>query len=226
MKILIVDDEPGLVQILEDNLQAEKYETQKAYNGPDALNLLNYERFDLILLDIKMPKMDGFAVLEKIRVNDQNTPILFLTARSEETDKVKGLLLGADDYITKPFSVPELLARIKAHLRRVGRDILEQVIQTGQMKIDFPQLTLSIDNRIHSISRYEAEILALFLHHPGRVISRDEILDKIWGIDAFPSNRTIDNYIVKLRRKIEINPAQPQIIQSVYGKGYRFVQPN
>ena len=221
MKLLVVDDEKAMVDGIRDNLEFEGYEVDCAYGGQQALDRLKGNKYALLILDIMMPGIDGFEVLSALRKNNDTTPVIFLTARSAEADKLRGFGLGIDDYVVKPFSVLELMARVKAVLGRTapGSDLKQ--INIGNARIDFAKLTVASDGKIDELSRYEADILRLLASEPGRIFSRDELLDHIWGVEAFPSNRTIDNYIVKLRQKLEADPKNPRALVSVYGKGYK-----
>ena len=223
MKILIVDDEKTLADALKDNVEFEGYEADCAYGGKEALDYLKGDTYQLILLDVMMPDLDGFEVLTKLRKTDAHTPVIFLTARAEEKDKLKGLGSGADDYITKPFSVLELMARIKTVLKRTVPGAELALLHIGDATVDLKRFCITQGTEVTEIGRYEADLLRLLASEPQRVFTRDEILNEIWGMEAYPSNRTIDNYIVKLRQKIEPDPRNPQFIQSVYGKGYRLV---
>ncbi|MBL7076619.1 MAG: response regulator transcription factor [Kiritimatiellae bacterium] len=221
MKILVVDDERSMADSLRDNFDYEGHSTTCAYSGQDALDCLKGDVFDLVILDVMMPDVDGFDVLATIRKEGVQTPVIFLTARSAEADKLRGLGLGGDDYVTKPFSLRELLARVDAVLRRscAGSDLKEFVI--GSAHVDLACLTIERDGAEHGMGRYEGSILRLLASAPGKVFSREDILNQVWGRHAFPTMRTVDNYIVKLRQKIEPEPGQPRYLTSVYGAGYR-----
>ncbi len=217
MKLLVVDDEKAMANAIRDNLEYEGFRVDCAYGGQSALDRLLAEKYSLVVLDVMMPDIDGFDVLSNLRKNNDTTPVIFLTARSSEADKLRGLGLGADDYVVKPFSILELIARVKAVLNRTAPGSEIKTIQIGTVKVDFAKLTANT----MEIGRYEADILQLLASKPNRVFSREEILDQVWGVEAFPSNRTIDNYIVKLRQKIEPDPSAPQHLLSIYGKGYK-----
>jgi len=223
MKLLVVDDEKAMADAIRDNLEYEGFLVDCAYGGQQALDCLLGEKYALVILDVMMPEIDGFEVLSKLRENSDRTPVIFLTARSTEADKLRGLGLGADDYVVKPFSILELVARVKAVLNRTepGSDI--EILHVGKAKIHLARLTVEVNGQVETLGRYEADILRLLASEPGRVFSRDDILGQIWGVEAFPTNRTIDNYIVKLRQKIESDPKSPKHVLSIYGKGYKLV---
>lgn len=221
MRILVVDDEKGFTDAIRDNLEAENFEVDCASGGRAALDFLKGTRYHLVVLDIMMPDIDGLQVLKTMRKGGDDTPVIFLTARAADEDKVRGLGLGADDYITKPFSVAELVARIRSVLRRAAPGSGLKKLKIGKYLVDFDKFTLSCGSRTEFLSHYETELLRLLASSPGKVFSRDEILNKVWGIEAFPTNRTIDNYVVKLRQKIEKNPKKPRNIVSIYGSGYK-----
>jgi len=224
-KILIIEDEEDLVKGLKLNLSDEGYEVDFALNGVEGLRKALEETPDLIILDIMLPEMDGLEVCRELRQKNIAIPIIMLTAKGEEIDKVVGLEIGADDYITKPFSIRELLARIKAHLRRAEREekAVPKVYSFGDVEIDFAHFKVRRRGEELDFTSIEMEILKYFIAHRGEVVARDDFLDKIWGYESYPTTRTIDNHILKLRKKIEEDPAHPKYILSVYGGGYRFV---
>ncbi len=224
-KILIIEDEEDLIKGLKLNFGDEGYEVDWALDGREGLQKALEDPPDLILLDIMLPGMDGLEVCRSLRQKNVGIPILMLTAKGEEVDKVVGLEIGADDYITKPFSVRELLARIKAHIRRTKRS--EKNVPTlyslGDVEIDFAHFTVRREGREWELTSLEMEILKYFIAHEGEVVNRNDLLDKVWGYEKYPTTRTIDNHILKLRKKIEKDPSHPQVILSVYGEGYRFM---
>lgn len=224
-KILIIEDEEDLVKGLKLNLAGEGYDVAWAYDGQEGIRKALEERPDLIILDIMLPKMDGLEVCREIRQKNMNIPIIMLTAKGEEVDKVVGLEVGADDYITKPFSIRELLARLKAHLRREKREVkkIPEAYSFGDVEVDFSHFKVRRKGKEVDLTSLEAEILKYFVAHRGEVVTREALLDKIWGYERFPTTRTIDNHILKLRKKIEEDPAHPKYIFSVYGAGYRFM---
>ncbi len=176
-------------------------------------------------IDIMLPKMNGLDICRELRQKNISAPIIMLTAKGEEIDKVVGLEIGADDYMTKPFSIRELLARIKAHLRRKKREerAIPEVYQSGDIEIDFTHFKVKRKDKELDLTSLEIEILKYFIAHKGEVVTREALLNKIWGYEIFPTTRTIDNHILKLRKKIEEDPAHPKYIFSVYGEGYRFM---
>jgi len=224
-KILIIEDEGDLVKGLKLNLAGEGYDVAWAYDGQEGIRKALEERPDLIILDIMLPKMDGLEVCREIRQKNMNIPIIMLTAKGEEVDKVVGLEVGADDYITKPFSIRELLARVKAHLRREKREVkkIPEAYSFGDVEVDFSHFKVRRKGKEVDLTSLEVEILKYFVAHRGEVVTREALLDKIWGYERFPTTRTIDNHILKLRKKIEEDPAHPKYIFSVYGAGYRFM---
>jgi len=225
-KILIIEDEEDLVKGLKMNLADEGYEIDYSLNGNEGLKKALKIKPDLILLDIMLPGMDGLEVCKELRRNNTDVPILILTAKGEEIDKVVGLEMGADDYISKPFSIRELLARIKAHLRRENRThhAVARAVQLGSVKIDFDHYKVIRDSNETDLTSLEVDVLRYLIGQQGRVVSRNDLLDKIWGYEKYPTTRTIDNHILKLRKKIENDPNHPEHILTVYGGGYRFVQ--
>ena len=224
-KILIIEDELDLVRGLKMNLVDEDYQVDYALDGKKGLEKALKEKPDLILLDIMLPGMDGLEICKELRRNKVDIPILMLTAKGEEIDKVIGLEIGADDYISKPFSIRELLARIKAHLRRENRgaENVPGVFHLGSLKIDFDHYKVIREDDEIDLTSLEVDVLRYLIGMDGKVVSRDDLLDKIWGYEKYPTTRTIDNHILKLRKKIETDPNHPRYILTVYGGGYRFV---
>ena len=222
--ILIVDDEPHIVLGLKDALEFEGFRVVTAVNGKEAVQSTRAERPHAILLDLMLPDKNGYQVCEEIRRFDVSVPILMLTARSQESDKIRGLDSGADDYVTKPFSVGELIARLRALFRRATRSPEIASFRIGSVTVNVVTQTLEGDGKKpEQLSFYETELLRLLYERVGQPVSREEILNKIWGLDANPTNRTIDNFIVKLRKKIEKRPDEPEHILTVYGFGYKLV---
>jgi len=224
-KILIIEDEEKLIKGLKLNLVCEGYEVIWALDGEAGLDKAIRERPDLILLDIMLPKKNGLDLCRELRQRGVAAPIVMLTAKGEEVDKILGLEIGADDYITKPFSIRELLARVKAHLRRDRREEkgMPSVYRFDDIEIDFIQFKVRREGREFDLTSLEVEILRYFVTHRGEVVTREALLDSIWGYERFPSTRTVDNHILKLRKKLEEDPAHARYIFSVYGEGYRFM---
>lgn len=223
--ILIVEDEPAMQMGLKDNLELESYSVTLASDGVEGLSKIKSGHYDLILLDVMLPKLSGFDVCKAAREAGITAPILLLTARGEEIDKVLGLELGADDYITKPFSVRELLARIKAHLRRTQSVPLHhaQGIRIGRLQIDFHAFRAEENGMEVKLSHKEFEILSHLLQHKNQVVTRYDLLEKVWGYEEQPTTRTVDNFVVRLRQKVEVNPNQPKVILTVHGTGYKLL---
>ena len=226
-KILIVEDEMPMLQGLKDNLELESYEVETASEGKSGLEKIRNGRFDLILLDVMLPGISGFDICKTIRKENNTTPVILLTAKGEEIDKVLGLELGADDYITKPFSLRELLARIKTILRRTvsGKKDSDNsvVITIGKLKVNFANYEAYSENTEVKMSHKEFELLKYLWNHKNQVIARNELMDSVWGIESDVTTRTVDNFIVKLRQKIESNPNEPKIILTVHGIGYKML---
>ncbi len=225
-RILIIEDEIDMAQGLKDNFEFDGHEVSIASDGEKGLEMALTTSPQLIILDIMLPKISGFDVCKAIRHKGLATPIMMLTARGQEIDKILGLEFGADDYITKPFSVRELLARVKAVLRRYedfSASIPAQFNQIGKLKVDFAQYRAMDEKGEVELSHKEFEILKFLLLHKGQTVSRDQLLNEIWGYEAFPATRTVDNFIVKLRKRIEDDPDHPRHIITVYGIGYKFV---
>jgi two-component system alkaline phosphatase synthesis response regulator PhoP len=223
-KILIIEDEQDLIKGLKLNLSDEGFEVGWAVNGVEGLRKAIEEAPDLIILDIMLPEMDGLEVCRKLRQKNINIPVIMLTAKGGEIDKVVGLEIGADDYMTKPFSIRELLARIKARLRHAEREgkSVPELYSFSDIEIDFNKFKIKRKGKEQDLTSLETDILKYFVIHRGEVVSRNDLLDKIWGYDSYPTTRTVDNHILKLRKKIEEDPSHPRYILSVYGGGYRF----
>jgi two-component system alkaline phosphatase synthesis response regulator PhoP len=222
-RLLLVEDEPGLVLTLTDRLTREGYDVQSTGDGESALARATNEAFDLVLLDLMLPKLGGFDVLRELRRRSIETPVIMLTARSQVVDKVVGLKLGADDYVTKPFEMMELLARIEAKLRRapVKPDPAEGH-QFGSIHIDFRRAEVTKDGATLDLSAREFQLLRYFVEHRGATLTREELLNEVWGYNAMPSTRTVDVHVAWLRQKIEPNSRHPQYILTVHGMGYKF----
>ena len=222
-KILIVEDEPNMRMGLKDNLEYENYKVDCADNGEDGLKKILENNYDLILLDVMLPKMSGFDVCKKAREKSITSPIILLTAKGEEVDKVVGLELGADDYVTKPFSLRELLARIKAIMRRTDKvSSKNEVNKIGKLEVHFESYIAFEDGNEVQMSHKEFELLKYLYEHSNQTVSRDDLLKNVWG-DIYTTSRTIDNFIVKLRQKIESDVNNPKIIITVHGIGYKLL---
>ncbi|MBD3378438.1 response regulator [candidate division KSB1 bacterium] len=225
-KILIVEDEKEMAIGLKDNFEFDGHNVSIASDGEEGLVLAESETPDLIILDVMLPKKSGFDVCRELRAKGVRIPIIMLTARGQEIDKVLGLELGADDYITKPFSVRELLARVKAVMRRSSEqeETNNSVIKIGPVNVNFGQYKAWDDNGgTVDFSYKEFEILKYFIDHQNQIITRDALLNDVWGYEVYPSSRTVDNFIVKLRKKIEPDPNHPKHILTVYGIGYKYI---
>lgn len=220
-KILVVEDEPGIAIGLRDDLTMEGYEVEIARDGDAACARAREISFDLILLDVMLPGKDGFAVCRELRRLGNKTPIIILTAKAHEAEKVLGLELGADDYVTKPFSPLELRARIKALLRRAAGETNE-TFTFGSIAVDLARCQAFRNDQAVDLTATEFKLLSTFIRSRGRVLSREKLLDAVWGSDSSPTDRVIDNHIMNLRRKIEPNPEEPRYLTSVRGLGYRF----
>ncbi len=220
-RILVVEDEPSIAFALGADLRTEGYGVTVTSTGDEALRLARDESFDLILLDVMLPGMDGFEVCRSLRRREDRTPIIMLTAKAAEAEKVMGLELGADDYVTKPFSPRELRARIKAALRR-GGDADPDTFQFGDVEIDFARCEVSRAGKAVDLSALEFKLLTAFVRSRGRVLTRDQLLDAAWGEGVALSDRVVDNHIVSLRRKFEAKPASPRHFVNIRGIGYRF----
>lgn len=224
-KILVTDDEPSMRQGLADNLEFEGYQVEVASNGMEALDKLSADDYDLLILDVMMPELSGFDVCRKLRQEKNTIPVILLTAKGEEIDRVLGLELGADDYIIKPFSLRELLARVKAILRRSNHDQAghTEYESIGLLEVDFANYQALSSGTEIKLSHREFEVLHFLWKNKHQIVKRDDLLKDIWRYDEFPTTRTIDNFILRLRQKIETNPNDPKIILTVHGMGYKMV---
>ncbi|MFL6211804.1 MAG: response regulator transcription factor [Pyrinomonadaceae bacterium] len=224
-KVLIIEDEPNMVLGLKDSCEYEGYEVCVARDGKEGLEKASTEKPDIILLDVMLPLMSGIDVCRTLRARGIETPILMLTARSQEIDKVVGLEVGADDYVTKPFSIKELLARIRAHLRRAAKQVADiESFKFGDVELNFKKYAARKGGRALELSAREFEILRYLIRRRGEIVTRDQLLDEVWGYDSTPVTRTVDNHIAKLRQKIEQDPSEPQHIITVHRLGYRFIE--
>jgi len=223
-RILVVEDEPNMVAGLRDNFEFEGYEVVTAPDGVAGLERALSESPDLVILDVMMPRLNGLEVCKQLKAKRPGLPIIMLTARGQEVDKVVGLELGADDYVTKPFSIRELLARVKAVLRRAKPATKQQERYAfGEIELDTRSCQVSRKGRPMEFSSKEFELLKYFVSHPGETLSRDRLLEEVWGYDRFPTTRTVDAHIVRLRQKVELKPDEPRFILTVHGTGYKFV---
>jgi two-component system alkaline phosphatase synthesis response regulator PhoP len=223
-KILIIEDEPNMVAGLRDNFEYEGYEVLTAGDGREGLERALSHSPDLVVLDVMMPKMSGLDVCKQLKVKRPSIPIIMLTARGQEVDKVVGLELGADDYVTKPFSIRELLARVKAVLRRAHTLPADQERCTfGDVEANLRTYQVLRKGKAVEFSTKEFELLKYFLLHRGETLSRDRLLEDVWGYEQYPTTRTVDAHIVRLRQKLEPNPAEPRYFLTVHGVGYKFV---
>jgi DNA-binding response OmpR family regulator len=229
--ILVVEDDENIRTGLVDTLESEGYRATPAVDGKDALEKFPADPYDLVLLDIMMPEISGYDVCRSLRSQRPDVPVIMLTAKGEEIDKVIGLQLGADDYITKPFGVHELLARISAVLRRTRRPVMkgqEEIrgpdrFQFGTADVHVREYKVRLGDEVFDISIRELQLLKFFHAHPNEVLSRDQILNAVWGIQYSGTTRTLDQHVARLRKKVEQDPARPRYLKTVYGVGYRFV---
>jgi DNA-binding response OmpR family regulator len=221
--ILVIEDDIIILRGLQDNLEYEGYDVFTETNGEKGLQLALEKKPDLILLDIMLPGMSGYEICRKLKKERSDLPIIMITARGSEMDKVSGLDIGADDYVTKPFSIPELMARIRAVIRRTARgsDIMDEYC-FGNIKLDFKRYKAFRDNQELKLSSKEFAIMEYFIRHEGEAVHRHDLLNEVWGYEAVPTTRTIDNFILDLRKKLEENPSKPRYIESIRDIGYRF----
>jgi DNA-binding response OmpR family regulator len=223
-RILIVEDEPAMVAGLRDNFEFEGYEVISADNGVSGLERALADDPDLVVLDVMMPRMSGLDVCKQLKAKRPSIPIIMLTARGQEIDKVVGLELGADDYVTKPFSIRELMARVKAVLRRVAPHASPpEVYKFSDVEVNIRSNEVLRAGSPIELSAKEFALLAYFIAHPAETLSRDRLLDSVWGYESYPNTRTVDTHIVHLRQKLELNPEEPRFILTVHGSGYKFV---
>jgi len=226
-KILIAEDDPNIRLGLMTTLESEGHDVTAASDGAQALKLFPQAKFDLLILDIMMPKLSGYDVCREIRAKDARVPVLFLSAKGEEIDKVVGLKLGADDYMTKPFGVHELLARVEALLRRARMnssaegDALPATFKLGQAVIDRKKFTATLGGNVEPLTARELKLAEIFASRAGEVLTRDALLNAAWGVDYFGTTRTLDQHVAQLRKKIEPRPDEPRTITTVHGTGYR-----
>src|SRR5688500_8541462 len=223
-RVLIIEDEPNLIIGLRNSCEYEGYDVVVATDGEEGLSKACDTKPDIILLDIMLPKMSGLEVCRNLRSRGINVPIIMLTARSQEIDKVVGLETGADDYVTKPFGLNELLARIRAHLRRATKQVVDiEIYRFGDIELDLKRYRASKGEQELQLTPREFKILKFFILHREHVVTREQLLNEVWGYGSFPISRTVDNHIAKLRQKIEDVPTKPQFIVTVHGVGYKFI---
>jgi DNA-binding response OmpR family regulator len=220
--ILIIEDDISILRVIKDNLLHEGYQVITETDGKKGLILTLEKKPDMLLLDIMLPGINGYEICRKLKKEEPQLPIIMITARGSEMNKVSGLDIGADDYITKPFSIPELLARIRAVFRRFDQDSDPIQYSFGNVKIDFKKYRTFVNDKEVKLSGKEYAIMEYFIKHEGEVVHRYELLDEVWGYDTIPTTRTVDNFILDLRKKLEINPSKPKYIISIRGVGYRF----
>ncbi|MCI0695846.1 response regulator transcription factor [candidate division KSB1 bacterium] len=227
-KILIVEDDANIVLGLERALHEERYEVLAAYTGPEGLRLAREHHPDLLILDLMLPGMSGLEICKRLRDEKIMTPVIMLTAKTDEEDKVLGLELGADDYLTKPFSLRELLARVRAQLRREEATTTSppepkmEKYQFGEVEIDFKRRQVRKNGKLQDLTNREFRLLEYFVHHPGELLTRDRLLNEIWGYQTHPTTRTVDTHILRLRKHIEPNPENPRYIKTIRVAGYLF----
>jgi two-component system alkaline phosphatase synthesis response regulator PhoP len=222
-RLLLIEDEPGLVLTLRDRFTREGYAVETSADGESGLERASREAFDLVLLDVMLPRMNGFDVLRELRKRGTETPVIMLTAKGQVVDKVVGLKLGADDYVTKPFEMVELLARIEAKLRRAPATAHpSEGYQFDDVRMDFRRAEVTKRGAPLELSAREFQLLKYFIEHRGATLTREELLNEVWGYNSMPSTRTVDVHVAWLRQKIEPNPRHPQYILTIHGMGYKF----
>jgi DNA-binding response OmpR family regulator len=223
MVILIIEDDISILRGLKDNLTFEGYEVHTSTDGLEGFNIAQEKPVDLLLLDIMLPGLNGYEICRRLKKEKPDLPIIMITARGSEMDTVAGLDIGADDYISKPFSIPELLARVRAVLRRsseVTNNI--EIYAFGNVAMDFKKFHTTVDHKGVKLSSKEYAIMKYFIEHEYEVVHRDDLLEKVWGFDITPTTRTVDNYILELRKKLEEDPSNPKHILTIRGAGYKF----
>lgn len=222
--ILIVEDDETMLKGLRDAFEHNSFKVISATDGESGLQLAETNQPDIIILDVMLPRIDGFEVCRTLRKRGVTIPIIMLTARAEEIDKVVGLEIGADDYVTKPFSTRELLARVKAHLRRTTEKVLTfEHYEFGNVTLDFSAFKTFKNKKQIDLTSTEYSLMKVLIKHRGEVVPREKILNEVWGYDSYPSSRTVDNHILNLRQKLEDNPQKPEFIHTIHGLGYKFV---
>jgi DNA-binding response OmpR family regulator len=223
-RILVIEDDPAILRGLADSLKRESHDVLTAADGEAGYGMIGQKHPDLVILDLMLPKMSGYELCRRVRAEGVTTPILMLTARGEEGDRVLGLDLGADDYVTKPFSLRELLARVRALLRRAQppRTLIDE-LRVNDVAIDFKKYEATAGGRPLELTRREFQLLRVLASRPGEVVTRPELLDQVWGLDDYPTTRTVDTHIASLRAKIERDPASPERLLTMRGVGYKWV---
>ena len=225
-KILLIEDDPAVSEGLKESFRQEHFEVLTASNGDDGFKMAKTEKADLILLDLVLPDIDGTDICRGLRSEGIQTPVIMLTGRKEEIDKIIGLEIGADDYVTKPFNIKELILRVKAILRRVDdyKSKVTKNFKFADIEVDFKKMEIKRNEEIITLSVMEMKVLKYLIKKKGEVVTRDDLLNDVWGYDVYPTIRTVDNYILSLRKKIEDDPAEPKHILTIYKAGYKFVQ--
>jgi two-component system alkaline phosphatase synthesis response regulator PhoP len=222
--ILIVEDDETMLKGLRDAFEHNSFKVISAMDGESGMQIAENSEPDIIILDVMLPQIDGFDVCRTLRKRGTTVPIIMLTARSEEIDKVVGLEIGADDYVTKPFSMRELLARVKAHLRRTTEKIVQlERYEFGNVTLDFAAFKTFKNKKPIDLTSTEYSLMKVLITHRNEVVPREKILNEVWGYDSYPSSRTVDNHILNLRQKLEDNPQKPEFIHTIHGLGYKFV---
>ena len=226
MRILLVEDEDHIRNVVKLNLEMEDYEVVSTGNGREALKLVNEQHFDLLILDVMLPEVDGFQICEQVRLTNMEVPIIFLTAKDTAMDRVAGLKRGADDYLTKPFSLEELLLRVQNLIKRSSKAPANtpEIYTFGNNEVNFRTFEAKGNEGVFNLTKKEAMLLKLLIDRKNEVVSRQQILQSVWGYDVYPSTRTIDNFILSFRKYFEADPKQPKYFQSVRGVGYKYVE--
>lgn len=225
MRILLVEDEENIRDVVKLNLEMEDYEVVTAKDGKTALKFIKGQHFDLLILDVMLPEVDGFQICEQVRLTNSDVPIIFLTAKDSTPDRIEGLKRGADDYLTKPFHLEELLLRVNNLIRRTSKspDNVPDMFEFGDNKVNFATYEAIGNQGDFTLTKKEAMLLKLLVERKNEVVSRQQILQSVWGYDVYPSTRTIDNFILSFRKYFELDPKQPSFFRSVRGVGYKFV---
>jgi DNA-binding response OmpR family regulator len=224
-KVLLIEDDAAIIAGIKEVLTAEFYQFTSESDGEKGFKTAKRNNFDLIILDLMLPGMNGIEICKKLRNEGVRTPILMLTSKKDETDKVLGLEIGADDYMTKPFSIKELLARVKALIRRGNENFsLNDILSFDGVTVDFKKHEVTKNNNLLKLSSMEFKILKYMLQHEGEIIERNKFLDDVWGYDAFPTTRTVDNFILSLRKKLEDDHSNPKHILTIHSEGYKFIK--